>query len=126
MADYAKYRDSVQISNVEMTEVLSEIFPAFSKIQASMINAPAKYGLCLTPEAETYLVNIFGYGDGLNVKIKKGRQVKRNKSNRMAVRLDDPTYDMVKEKMAQMGLKNAQDFLELAIKNITGGINEEG
>jgi hypothetical protein len=41
----------------------------------------------------------------------------------MAVRLDDPTYDMVKDKMAEMGLKNAQDFLELAIKNMTGGMN---
>ena len=125
MADYAKYRDSVRISNVEMTDALSEAFPGFTKIQASMINAPAKYGVCLTPEAETYLVNVFGYGDGLNAKRKKNRQVKRSKSNRMAVRLDDPTYDMVKEKMAQMGLKNAQDFLELAVKNITGGFNEE-
>lgn len=123
MADYAKYRDSVRISNVEMIDALSEAFPAFSKIQASMINAPAKYGVCLTPEAETYLINVFGYGDGLNTKLRKNSKVKRNKSNRMAVRLDDPTYDMVKDKMAEMGLKNAQDFLELAIKNMTGGID---
>lgn len=123
MADYAKYRDSVRISNVEMIDVLSEVFPAFSKIQASMINAPAKYGVCLTPEAETYLINVFGYGDGLNTKLRKNSKVKRHKSNRMAVRLDDPTYDMVKDKMAEMGLKNAQDFLELAIKNMTGGIS---
>ena len=123
MADYEKYRNSVRISNVQMTEVLREAFPSFSKIQASMVNAPEKYGLCLTPEAEAVLIANFGYGDGLNAKLRKNSKVKRHKSNRMAVRLDDPTYDMVKDKMAEMGLKNAQDFLELAIKNITGGID---
>ena len=123
MADYEKYRNSVQISNVQMTEVLKTVFPSFSKIQASMANAPEKYGLCLTPEAEAVLIANFGYGDGLNTKLRKNGKVKRNKSNRMAVRLDDPTYDMVKDKMAEMGLKNAQDFLELAIKNMTGGID---
>ena len=123
MANYEKYRNSVRISNVQMTEVLREAFPSFSKIQASMVNAPEKYGLCLTPEAEAVLIANFGYGDGLNTKLRKNSKVKRHKSNRMAVRLDDPTYDMVKDKMAEMGLKNAQDFLELAIKNMTGGMS---
>ena len=123
MADYRKYRESVLINNVVMTEALSQAFPGFSKIQASMINSPDKYGLCLSPEAEAFLIDTFGYGDGLNAKKKKNSKVKRNKSNRMAVRLDDPTYDMVKDKMAEMGIKNAQDFLEVAIKNMTGGFD---
>ena len=71
MADYEKYRNSVRISNVQMTEVLREAFPSFSKIQASMVNAPEKYGLCLTPEAEAVLIANFGYGDGLNTKLRK-------------------------------------------------------
>lgn len=124
MADYAKYRESVGIENTSMTEALHEHFEKYSKIQSSMVNAPEKYGLCLTPEAEAVLIANFGYGEGLNAKLRKNSKVKRSKSNRMAVRLDDPTYDMVKDKMAEMGLKSAQDFLEIAIKNMTGGVNK--
>lgn len=125
MADYSKYRDSVGISNVEMTETLSEAFPKYSKIQSAMVNAPEKYGLCLTPEAEAVLIAKHGSGDGLNTKPKKKSKVKRNKSNRMAVRFDDPTYDMVKNKMAEMGLKSAQEFIEFSVKKVLGGNYEE-
>ena len=125
MADYAKYRESVQISNVQMTEALSEAFPGYSKIQSAMVNAPMKYGVCLSPEAEAYLIEVFGYGAGLNTKAKKNSKVKRSKSNRMACRLDDQTYDAVKSKMAEMGLKSAQEFIEYSVKEILGGRNEK-
>ena len=119
MADYAKYRESVGVENKQMTELLCQHFPNYSKIQSAMVNAPEKYGICLSPEAEAILVANFGPGPGLNSKTRRKTQVKRNKTNRMAVRLDDRSYNMVKIKMAQMGLKSAQDFLEIAIENMT-------
>lgn len=125
MADYARYRESVGITNVQMTEALSEVFPKYSKIQSAMVNAPEKYGMCLTPDAEAVLISKFGVGTGLNAKKKKNSKVKRNKSNRMAVRLDDPTYDMVKIKMAEMGLKSAQEFMEYSVMKMLGGANEK-
>ena len=125
MADYAKYRESVGIENTAMTDALHEHFEKYSKIQSSMVNAPEKYGMCLTPEAEAILIAKFGYGAGLNTKVKKNSKVKRNKSNRMACRLDDQTYDAVKSKMAEMGLKSAQEFIEYSVKEILGGSNEK-
>ena len=119
MATYAQYRESVGIDNKTMTETLSKRFPNYSKIQSAMINAPEKYGVCLTKEAELHLAEVHGYGSGLSVKPKKKREVKRNKSNRMAVRLDDKTYDTVKAKMAEMGIVSVQAFLETAIENMT-------
>lgn len=121
MADYNKYRETVGIDNVQMTAALREAFPKYSKIQSAMVNAPEKYGLCLSPEAEAILIAKFGYGDGLNEKHRKNAKVKRSKSNRMVVRLDDTTYDMVKAKMAEMGVKSAQEFIEYSVKEMIGG-----
>lgn len=125
MADYPKYREAVGVENKQMTELLCKHFPNYSKIQSAMVNAPEKYGICLSPEAEAILVANFGPGPGLNLKVKKKSLVKRNKSNRMAVRLDDQTYGMVKVKMAEMGLKSAQKFIEHSVKEMIGDVHEE-
>lgn len=121
MADYAQYRKRAGISNTAMTRALNEIFPKFTKIQASMIAFPEKYGICLTPEAETVLVNKYGYENGLNIKRPRKRKVKRQKNNAITVRLDDSTYDMVKNKMAENGFKSVQEFMESTIEKSLGG-----
>lgn len=121
MADYVQYRERVGISNTVMTRALNEAFPKFTKIQASMIASPEKYGICLTPEAETLLADKYGYEKGLNIKRPRKRKVKRQKSNAITFRLDDSTYDMVKNKMAENGFKSVQEFMENTIEKTLGG-----
>ena len=84
-----------------------------------MINNPRRYGVQLTKEAETVLANQLGFADGLSIKRRKKPQVKRIKTNRLTVRLDDASYDRVKNKMQQEGSESVQSFLEKIIKKET-------
>lgn len=111
MPDYGKYRAAVQISNNDVIKTVKQTCPKFSKIQCSMVNNPA-YGVQLTSEAEQALVEEYGYADGLSLKRRKKSEVKRAKTHRLSVRLDDASYDMVKNKMQQDGSESAQQFLE--------------
>ena len=119
MPDYNKYRKAAGVSNNDIIAALSPAYPNFSKIQCTMINN-ANYGLRLTKEAELLLVHAFGYHEGLDVNPPRERSVKRVKTNRLAVRLDDKDYDKVKNKMRQMGCTSVQSFLELLLSDITG------
>lgn len=119
MPDYGKYRAALQLSNNSIIETLKPKYPGFSKIQCSMINNPERYGVQLLPEAERLLVAELGYADGLSVKQKKKREVKRAKSRRLSVRLDEASYDRVKSKMREEGSESVQSFLEKMLENIT-------
>lgn len=116
IADYEKYRASVGITNAEMTRLLREHFPNYSKIQAAMVNSPEKYGVCLTSQAEAAIIAAFGYGEGLNTRQGKKQPAKRKKDNRLVVRLDDSAYQAAMEKMKELGYSSTQDFVEAAIK----------
>ena len=50
--DYELYRSTVEITNSQMTKTLNKEFPHYTRITASMVNQPEKYGVCLTPKAE--------------------------------------------------------------------------
>ena len=52
----------------------------------------------------------------MSVKPRKKREVKRTKTRRLSVRLDDESYDMVKNKMLQEGSDSVQSFLEKLLK----------
>lgn len=65
MVDYEAYRNHVGITNAEMTKILHGVYTHYSKIIASCVNQPAKYGICLHPDAEHYLAGKCGYGPGL-------------------------------------------------------------
>lgn len=122
MPDYGKYRAAVAITNKEMTDALHKSFPQFTKIQSAMVNAPAKYGVCLTPEAEKVLVELYGFAEGLNTKPTKPKpSAKRSKPKRLAVYLDDATYLKVKQEMKNKGYENNQDYLEDIISKEIGG-----
>ena len=119
MPDYAKYRAALGITNNDIIGALKLEFPSFSKIQCSMINNPKRYGVQLTKEAETVLASQLGFADGLSIKRRKKPQVKRVKTNRLTVRLDDASYDRVKSKMQQRGSESVQSFLEELIRKET-------
>ena len=112
MPDYAKYRAALHLSNNDIISSVQKKHPGFTKIQCAMINNPGKYGVQLTSSAEQSLIDDYGHADGLSVRKRKGSGVKRIKTRRLAVRLDDQCYDMVKNKMHQEGFESAQSFLE--------------
>lgn len=118
MPDYGKYRAALSLSNNDIISAVQGNFPGFSKIQCSMINNPERYGVRLTDDAERVLANKFGYADGLSIKQKKKREVKRAKTHRLSVRLDEAGYDRVKNKMQQKGSESVQSFLEEILRNI--------
>ena len=124
MPDYNKYRQAAGITNNDIIAVLQEKYPNFIKVHCSMINNAEKTGLRLTAEAERLLASNFGYHEGLDIKPPAKREVKRVKSNRLAVRLNDRDYDMVKSKMQEMGCKSVQSFFETLLADITGKEND--
>lgn len=60
MTDYTLYREQQGISRSEMREAMRDKYPMFSKVVMAMIEAPEKFGVCLTPEAEQHLISTFG------------------------------------------------------------------
>ena len=119
MPDYGKYRAALKLSNNDIIAAVKKSCPGFTKIQCSMINNPVRYGMQLTKAAEEALVDNYGYAEGLSIKKRKRGQVKRIKTNRLTVRLDDASYDRVKNKMQQRGSESVQSFLEEIIKKET-------
>lgn len=108
--NYTKFRVAHGIDNNAMIALLQEDYPSYSKIVQSMINHPEKYGVRLIPAAERKLKKAF------EPETETKPKVKRTKSNTLLVRLDDEAYDMVKDKMREMGFQSAQNFLEEIIK----------
>ena len=123
MPDYGKYRAALSLSNNDIIGAVKSKYPGFSKIQCSMINNTEKYGVQLSREAEQLLADKYGYAEGLSIKPRKKSQVKRTKTKRISVRVDEATYDMVKNKVAQSGSESLQSFMEKILSEIT---KEEG
>lgn len=116
--DYGKYKAALCITNNDIINAVRKRHPGFSKIQCSMINNQSRYGIQLTQSAEEALIEEFGNAEGLTVKHKTKREVKRTKPRRLACRVDEQTYDMVISKMRERGSESLQSFLEEIIKNI--------
>ena len=120
-ADYELYRATVGITNSQMTKTLNKEFPHYTRITASMVNQPEKYGVCLTPRAEDILARRYGLGKGLawvtyvidNIRSK--RDDHRKKGNRITVWLPDDTYFRILSLKTANVYPTLQAFAEAAI-----------
>ena len=117
MTDYAAYRDHVKITNVDMTKTLHESYPAYTRIAATFVNKPEKYGVCLLPEAEALLVETYGEGPGLATAKKKKRPEKRRKSHCISFRMTDDLFASAQELMEYTGAFSMQELLEIVLKH---------
>lgn len=117
MTNYNVYKTEVGISNADLIKTVAEKFPSYSKATNSMVCNPEKYGVCLLPEAETYLVQKFGGSYGLSISPKR-REANRKKGNRLVVRVDDDLSYKIHALMAELHYSTVQDFLEDALKSM--------
>ena len=123
-ADYELYRATVGITNSQMTKTLNKEFPHYTRITASMVNQPEKYGVCLTPKAEDILARRYGLGKGLawvtyvidNTRSK--RDDHRKKGNRITVWLPDDTYFRILSLKTANIYPTLQAFAEAAIVDL--------
>lgn len=123
-ADYELYRATVGITNSQMTKTLNKEFPHYTRITASMVNQPEKYGVCLTPKAEDILARRYGLGKGLawvtyvidNIRSK--RDDHRKKGNRITVWLPDDTYFRILSLKTANVYPTLQAFAEAAIVDL--------
>lgn len=125
MADYNKYTAQVGISNRQMIAELRKYYPRYGKPTQSMVCAPKKYGVQLTPEAEAILKLKWGNAEGLSgvewdgkselPKPVKQRPERRHKANKLCVRLDDSLWSQFKAIYERSAFCSMQDFIEAAI-----------
>ena len=123
-ADYELYRATVGITNSQMTKTLNKEFPHYTRITASMVNQPEKYGVCLTPKAEDILARRYGLGKGLAWvtyvidNIRQKRDDHRKKGNRITVWLPDDTYFRILSLKTENVYPTLQAFAEAAIVDL--------
>ena len=115
MSDYIRYREEKGLSNNQIIRTIAEGYPGYTKIQNTMVNNPQKYGICLLPEAEKLLVDKFGEGEGIKLHGVKRSEIRRKKSNRLVVRLNDEMYNRVRDLMLKLRYTSVQAFLEDAL-----------
>ena len=115
MSDYIRYREEKGLSNNQIIRTIAEGYPGYTKIQNTMVNNPQKYGICLLPEAEKLLVDKFGEGEGIKLHGVKRSEIRRKKSNRLVVRLNDEMYNRVRDLMFRLRYTSVQAFLEDAL-----------
>lgn len=122
--DYELYRNSVGITNAQMTKTLNECYRGYSKIIASFVNQPDKYGVCLLPAAEDILARRYGLGKGLAwvtyviENIRSKRDDHRKKGNRITVWLPDDTYFRILSLKTANVYPTLQAFAEAAIVDL--------
>lgn len=126
MTDYNAYRAEKGISRGEMIQALKLHYPKYTKAAQSFVDNPDKTGVCLLPEAEYHLVDIYGFGAGLSI-IDDGsyepkhlappnrKKPNRKKPHRYTVRLSPELNAQVLELMARLKTKTMQDMIEDAL-----------
>ena len=138
MTDYALYMSMKNLNNNDVIRAVRSEFPGYSKIQHSMVSNPAKYGVCLLPEAEAEIVRRFGKGLGLTMSYLKAtyeeepetepakHKPSRKKPNRLVVYLGDELNNRVKDLMYELHFNTVQDFLEAALSSMVEQKAQEG
>lgn len=138
MTDYTMYMSMKNLSNNDVIRAVRSEFPGYSKIQHSMVSNPAKYGVCLLPEAEAEIVRRFGKGLGLTISYLKTtceeepktepakHKPSRKKPNRLVVYLDDELNNRVKDLMYELHFNTVQGFLEAALSSMVEQKAQEG
>lgn len=126
MTDYNAYRAEKGISRGDMIRAVKLHYPKYSKVTQSFVDNPANTGVCLLPEAEYHLVDIYGFGRGLSI-VDDGtyqpahrdppakKQPNRRKGHRHTVRLGDEKNARVLEFAARHGFATMQDLIETAL-----------
>ena len=122
MTDYQAYRAHVGIANPDMTKALKTMFPAFTKVNSALINHPDRHGVCLLPEAEQLLVQIYGEGPGLasvkfSGKPEKKRSDSRRKNNRITFRMNDEDLEKALTLKEYSGAMSMQELFEILLRD---------
>lgn len=107
MIDYNAYRAEKGISRGDMIQAIRQRYPKYSKVAQSFVDNPASTGVCLLPEAEYHLVDIYG------PPVKK--KPNRRKGHRYTVRLGDELNARVLELAARLKTKTMQELIEAAL-----------
>lgn len=126
MTDYNAYRAEKGISRGDMIQAVRLHYPKYSKVAQSFVDNPASTGVCLHPEAEYHLVDIYGFGPGLSIVDDGSYQPKhltppakkkpnRRKGHRYTVRLGDELNARVLELAARLKTKTMQELIEAAL-----------
>jgi len=99
----------------EIIATLTKKYPKFSKVTASMVAHPERYGVCLTPEAKAYLREAYPP--------KEKKPCYRSKTNMVSVRLTDWDFMRFKKAYEESGEKSVQDYLEKIIGRELDGMD---
>ena len=125
MANYDHYLQSKQLTRNDMIRALRQQYKGYSKATQSYVCQPEKYGLCLLPEAETLLVECFGFGEGLDITgsgeyegkhlASAKKRPNRTKPHCYTVRISAELNAKVLEVMQSMNHKTMQELIEAAM-----------
>lgn len=115
--NYTVYREKQGISRRDMIKIISGHYPGYTKVQQSMIENPAKYGVRLIPQAERFLREHCE---------KTKKQPQRTKPHRLVVYLDDETHERIRGIMERCGYATVQAFLETMLRGMAEEMEERG
>lgn len=101
------------MKRTEIIEILKKKYPNFNKSTMSMISNPDKYGVCLTKEANDYLM---GACPELGKKPKAKKKPNRKNNRRLSVYVNDDVADLVQNAVYRHGYTTIQDYLALLIR----------
>ena len=89
------------MTNKEIIERISAVYPKFSKVQLSMVHHESLYGICLCPNAKRLIQK------------NKPTQTKAKTDDRkkLTVRIEPTLYDKLKEVMIRSGYKSINDLI---------------
>ena len=114
MADYPFYMECAGITRKQAIATLNNKYPKFGKATMTMICNPQDYGVRLVSDAESELINAFGWHAGLAERRRRSES-KRKKKNKLTLRLDDSLYRQLQEVYHRTAFASMQDMLEAAV-----------
>ena len=126
MTDYNAYRAEKGISRGEMISALRPHYSKYNKTIQSFVERPDVTGVCLLPDAEYHLVDIYGFGTGLSI-IDDGsyqpkhlppptkKKPKRTKPHSYTIRFDSELNEAVRQQMARLNISTMQQYVEEAV-----------
>lgn len=122
MPDYSLYMAAKQLTPKDVMSALRPVYQT-NKVHVSCAVHSAESGLCFTPEAENMLIAKYGMGAGLvcterisdstaKAETAKPKKPNRKKPHRLVVYVDEPLFQRVQKKAADLGYVTMQGFLE--------------
>ena len=99
----------------EITAILAQKYPNFSKITMCMISHPERYGVRLTADAVKYLQELYPELEAPYLP-RRRRKSAPKKSHRLSFYVDDDDLAKVKASAEEAGCKTMQEYLHNLIK----------